>query len=896
MTGLTTDQAMARLAKYGPNCLPEKKNDNPLFTFIRQFNSPFIYMLFAAAVLSFILKQHLNGIFIFAVLVINATIGTIQEYSAQQAAVALRKMVPQCSSVVRDGIVCTLNSTELVPGDVVKIASGDKVPADLKLLNCQELLVNESALTGESMAAKKQTETDIDKEAPLAEQSNRAFAGTIVSHGRAEGEVIATGAYSQIGLIAQDVSTSEPTKAPLGQRIEQFTLRISYCVLTVILFLFAITILRGEDFSSVFLLGVALAVSAIPEGLPAAITVALAIGMRRMAKVNVIVRKLIAVESLGSCTYIASDKTGTLTVNEMTVKKIILSDGRQYDVSGEGNNIHGDIRDQGGGRAGIEDIKQLVLAGLLANEANLSPPEHDNSDEWLAQGDGVDLAFLVLAQKYGIEQQQRQHLYPELGLIPYESENAYSASINRLDDKICLFVKGSTERIVAMCSESISNDHFDTKAIEQQMTVLANQGYRVLALAKKTLTDECVDSQTFKPKEQLQQLTFLGLVGMIDPLRPEAIKAIKDCHNASITVGMITGDHPTTALALARQLGIAGADSVAVSGAQLRAAACQSEQDFAHLVASTQVFARVEPVQKLQIVQQLISNGHFVAVTGDGVNDAPALRHAHVGIAMGKRGTDVARESSELIITDDNFSSIVQGIKQGRLVYNNIRKVVFLLISTGAAEITLFILSVLFGFPIPLFPIQLLWLNLVTNGVQHIALTLEPAEGNELTQPPRPPSETIFNPLMLERVFVNAVVMGSLAFLVFVWSINQGMSEQSARNATLLLMVLFENVHVLNSRSESQSIFQQPFFSNPFLLLAILIAQSIHLAAMYIPGLNDVLNIQPVTLKLWGQLLCIALTLIVVDELHKLFIHRKHHNDQHHTKKTPPPRRHESSR
>ncbi|MCP3908710.1 MAG: HAD-IC family P-type ATPase [Oceanicoccus sp.] len=871
--GLTTAQANEKLTQYGPNSLPEKRSAGLWLIFIRQFNSPFIYMLFVAALLSFVLNHYVNGLFIFAVLLINATIGTLQEYSAQRAAIALRKMVPQSASVYRDGVICTLDSTDIVPGDIVKLASGDKVPADLQLLNCQELLVNESILTGESMDASKQAEQFITDDAPLAEQSNRVFAGTVVNHGRGEGEVIATGARSQIGLIAKDVSVSGTTKPPLLQRIERFTLRVSYSVLVVIALLFTITLLRGEDLATVFLLGVALAVSAIPEGLPAAITVALAIGMRRMAKVNVIVRKLIAVESLGSCTYIASDKTGTLTVNKMTVKKIILSDGSRYEVSGEGINVHGDIRDRGGLRAQAQAIEPVLLAGLLANEAELSPPEN-HSSHWLARGDGVDVGFLVLAAKYGFEPQQRQHLYPEIQAIPYESENAYSASINRVNDKTCLFAKGSAERILPMCSQSARGTAFNTKAIERQMTQLANQGYRVLALASKTLGDNNTSGATLDPKSQLKDLDFLGLVGMIDPLRPEAVTAIKDCHNAAIEVGMITGDHPKTALALARQLGIADQHSVAVSGTQLNAAREKGAKAFAKLVKSTQVFARVEPTQKLQIIQQLISDGHFVAVTGDGVNDAPALRHAHVGIAMGKRGTDVARESSDLIITDDNFSSIVQGIKQGRIVYNNIRKVVFLLISTGAAEITLFILSVLFGFPIPLFPIQLLWLNLVTNGIQDVALAFEPAEGDELQQAPRPPKETIFNRIMLQRILINAVVMGTLAFLVFIWSLDQGMSEQTARNTTLLLMVLFENVHVLNSRSESRSIFKQDFFGNPLLLFGMLAAQGIHIAAMYTPGLKDVLNVEPVTLELWSRLLMIALILIIVDEMHKLLLHR----------------------
>lgn len=882
MIGLTTTQAGERLKKYGENSLPEKKSDGPFLIFFRQFTNPFVYVLIAAAAVSYGLDHKINTTFILIVLLINATIGTIQEYSAQRAATALRKMVPQKATVIRDGITRTINAIELVPGDIVLLVSGDRVPADLQLLQCHDLLIDESILTGESAAATKQVSEDDqagdaespvrntqDSVIPLSEQSSRVFAGTTVTHGRAQGRVIATGSHSQIGVIATEVSVTDRIKSPLLQRIERFTLRISYSVLIIIGILFAITLLRGDDLASVFILGVALAVSAIPEGLPAAITIALAIGMRRMARVNVIVRKLVAVESLGSCTYIASDKTGTLTVNEMTIKKIALPDGKVYDVSGEGIDTHGEVLTDDHDSARSEAIENLVLAGMLANEASLVLRVDKDSSEWLASGDGVDLAFLVLAEKYGIDQQHKRGSYPELGRIPYESENAYSASIHRVGDTVRVYAKGSTERILAMCKHATPGINPAPELVNAQMTALAGQGYRVLALATTTLPDlggACVDTEAI---QQQDNLTFLGLVGMIDPLRPEAKEAIEQCRDAEIQVAMITGDHPQTALAIARQLDIANQNSVAVSGPELAQARAQGGQAFSRLVASSRVFARVEPVQKLQIIKQLIAHGHFVAVTGDGVNDAPALRHAHVGVAMGKRGTDVARESSELIITDDNFASIVQGIKQGRIVYNNIRKVVFLLISTGAAEITLFILSVLFGYPIPLFPIQLLWLNLVTNGIQDVALAFEPEEGNELRNPPRSPNETIFNRLMLERVFINAFIMGLTAFIVFVSCLDQGMEEHTARNITLLLMVLFENVHVLNSRSETQSLFKQRFFGNPLLIIGMLMAQTVHILAMYTPGLKDVLNVEPVTFTQWCKLLLVALLLIVVSEAHK---------------------------
>ena len=873
--GLSSAEAAERLKQYGQNQLPEKQSDSLFHIFLYQFNSPFIYVLLAAALVSFGLSQNLNGIFIFAVLLLNASIGTIQEYSAQRAAEALKKMVPQYAFVIRDGITKKVCAIDVVLGDRVLLESGDKVPADLKLIQSQELLINESILTGESLAATKQAGSDFDTEAPLAEQQGIAFAGTIVSHGRAQGEVVATGENSQIGQIATQVSVKERIKSPLLKRIEGFTVNISYAILVVIAVLFVITLARGASLGDVFLLGVALAVSAIPEGLPAAITVALAIGMRRMAKVNVIVRKLVAVESLGSCTYIASDKTGTLTVNEMTVKQVQLFDGQMYVVSGEGLDMHGEFSSKSAQdfdqtlelKSGPEALKSLVCSAMLANEAELVYKD----DKWQASGDGVDLAFLVMAAKYGYDIQQAHTNYPELGRIPYESENAFSASANRVNGKAVLHVKGSAEKILAMCAFAYDGQALKPSGIEKQANEMARNGYRVLAVACGDLPDD-----QFKPDMEIRELSFIGLLGMIDPLRPEAFDAVSQCRSANIKVAMITGDHPQTALALARELDICDENTAVVTGHDVAEAVSKEDDSLDTLVASSQVFARVEPMQKLQIVQQLIKQGHIVAVTGDGVNDAPALRHAHVGIAMGLRGTDVARESSELILTDDNFASVVQGIKQGRIVYNNIRKVIFLLISTGAAEITLFILSVLFGYPMPLFPIQLLWLNLVTNGIQDIALAFEPEEGNELQQKPRPPKEAIFNRLMLERVMINAVVMGGLAFSIFVLSLGQGLAVDAARNITLLLMVLFENVHVLNSRSETQSIFKQPFFSNPLLLFGMLTAQALHIAAMYTPGLKDILQIQPVTFELWGSLLSVALVLIVVDEIHKkrLSLHR----------------------
>ncbi|MDX2319392.1 MAG: HAD-IC family P-type ATPase [Moritella sp.] len=867
---LTRQQAEKNLTKFGPNILPESKPLNIGFIFLRQFKSPFVYVLLAAVVVSFSLGQKINAFFILVVLFINAVIGTFQEYSAERAASALKKMVPSYATVIRNNKPIKIHSQDVVFDDLVQLVPGDKVPADIILCSNNDLQVDESMLTGESVAVHKSVkqtqgsgiENGSEKATSITGQKQCCFAGTVVMRGRGSGHVTATGVNTEIGKIATDVE-GQQTKPPLLQRIEAFTLRITYGILILITVIFIITVLRGDELGGVFLLAVALAVSAIPEGLPASITVALAIGMVRMAKVQVIIRNLMAVEALGSCTYIASDKTGTLTVNEMTIQHVWLADGSQYQVSGEGVDVQGEIRavnEQDNNRP----VELLTLAGLLANEAYLEKTESG----WCGQGDMVDVAFLVLAAKYGIDYKEARALYPEQAQIPYESERAYCASINRYQGKNCIFVKGSVETLLEMCGD-------DKKpAIAQQANALASKGYRVLGLAYGYI-DENLNGVPVRLEDTLHDLSFAGLVGMIDPLRPDVKNAVEKCKTAKINVAMITGDHPITALALAEQAGIADKSMAAVTGLQLNAAYELGPAKFSECVHSTNVFARVSPHQKKQIIEQIMNDGDFVAVTGDGVNDAPALKHAHVGIAMGLRGTDVARENADIILTDDHFASIVQGILQGRIVYNNIRKVIYLLISTGAAEILLVMFSLLFGTPLPLLPLQLLWLNLVTNGIQDKALAFEPEEGSELDKPARSPNEAIFNHRMIERVVVTAIVMGSLAFALFKWQIDQGVSEYDARNITLLLMVLFENVHVLNSRSESLSIFKQYFFGNKLLLLGMLAAQGVHIAAMYTPGLQTLLQIKPVSFAQWSSLLGIALLLIGVDELHKWIDNRR---------------------
>ncbi len=834
--GLSHQEATARLSQYGENRLPKAKRISFIRFFLTQFANAFIYVLLIAAIVCLLLNQFINAIFIFAVLLINALIGAIQEYSAQKAADALSHMVPQQTRVIRQGAPTSVDSSQLVPGDWVLLSSGDRIAADISLKQVNQFQVDESALTGESASISK---------------SDFAYAGTMVTHGRGEGEVIATGASTEIGQIAGLVTQGKATTPPLILRIERFTLVIAIAILIIIVLIFALSLLRGAELAHIFLLGVALAVSAIPEGLPAAITVALAIGMKRMAKSNVIVRKLVAVESLGSCTFIASDKTGTLTVNEMTIGQVWLTNGHKYHIEGEGLSKEGGIHAEGQADTLHYPLEakliKLTQAGVLANEAHL-----DYSDGIQADGDGVDLAFLVLGHKLGLLPWQPPK---QLKLYPYESEKGYCASLNQLEHSKMISVKGAVEQLLPMCQ--ISAELQDQ--VIAQMHWMARHGYRVLAVAQ----GENMGNMALK------DLELLGLVAMRDPLRQDAIEAVAQCQQANIKVAMITGDHPVTAQSLAQQLKLEGSDKPALTG-DLLADAWQSEEaKFDALIAKHRVFARVKPEQKMQITQSLIRQGEFVAMTGDGVNDAPALKHAHVGIAMGKRGTDVARENAALVLTDDNFSSIVKGIIEGRVVYNNIRKVIFLLVSTGAAEILLFILSVLFALPIPLYPLQILWLNLVTNGIQDVALAFEPAEGDEFSLPPRRPKEPIFDRLMLERIIINACVMGVMAFILFSLALQWGYGESEARNLTLMLMVLFENIHALNSRSESRSLFAIPWLSNPILLVGICIAQGIHIGAMYTPGIREALELTPIDLSQWLTLLATASVLILVDEYHK---------------------------
>jgi Ca2+-transporting ATPase len=858
-SGLTGDNARIRLEKYGPNRMPRVPPPTLSQIVLRQFKSPLIYVLGIAAAVSLALGEIKDAAFICGVLLINAVIGTFQESRAEKASEALRKLLTILATVVRDGQTQEIEAEQLVPGDIVHLESGNRVPADIRLVTAHGLEVDESLLTGESTTVTKSPRWAGTEKTALADRLNMVYAASMVVRGRCEGIVVSTGADSEVGQLALDVLRPTGGRPPLVERMEVFTKWIAIAVLGLATVVGVIgTLMGGYSPTEMFMFGVALAVSAIPEGLPVALTVALAVGTTRMAKRGVIVRRLTAVEGLGSCTLIASDKTGTLTCNELTVREVRLPDGSCFEVTGEGFIPEGHFSQ---GDLPIEpdtaaDLAPLARAVVLCNEADLL---HSHGS-WTWHGDPTDVALLSMAYKLGWRRAVSLDRHPLINEIPFEADHRFAATFHRVDDTVRVMVKGAPERIFEMCADSRDQLH----QLQQMSDEMAMQGYRVLAIAEGAAPSDLGEEQV---PPAPRELACLGLVGMIDPLRSGAREAVAAAKSAGVRTIMVTGDHPVTALAIARDLGLADAEEHVITGTMMSE---QSPEELRDSIRSTHVFARIAPHQKLEIVEAARAAGDYVAVTGDGANDAPALRTSNIGVAMGKAGTDVAREASDLVISDDHFATITAGIEEGRIAYNNIRKVIYLLISTGAAEVVLVALAIASGLPIPLLPVQLLWLNLVTNGIQDVTLAFEPGVGNVLERKPRPPSEPIFNRLMIERTLVSALTMGVVAFILFQWLLATGWSEYSARNALLLLMVLFENVHIFNCRSESRSAFVLSPLRNPILMIGIVVAFSIHVAMLYLPWGNVLLSTEPVSVEQWITLALLSLSILVVMELHKL--------------------------
>jgi magnesium-transporting ATPase (P-type) len=745
------------------------------------------------------------------------------------------------------------------------LESGNRVPADLRLTTVTALEVDESFLTGESVAVRKVTGV-AEADAMVADRRNMAFAGATVMAGRAVGLVAATGRLTQVGTIAEQVSKEASVKAPLVMRMEQFARQVSLAVLAACVVLAAIALMQGMPMQEVFFLTVALAVSAIPEGLPVAVTVALSIATGRMAKRNVIVRRLTAVEGLGSCTMIASDKTGTLTVNRQTVRTVAIPAGPTLAISGEGYDDQGDLRLPSGGAVPEAEralASQMARTTMLCNEGHLT----QGPNGWEADGDAVDVALLAMGRKLGLDPAAVRGSADIAGELHIESERAFAATFVRRDGQIYVSVKGAMERLLPRCPQMQTLEGLvptDAAAIEAQAETLANQGQRFLAVAEGVLEGPLPD---VLDDNALPSLTLLGLVGLIDPPRPEAREAVRLCLAAGVQVAMVTGDHPRTAFAIARELGIATSDAQIVTGKALTAAGPRTPA-FDALVAGGRVFARVAPLQKLQIVEAMRASGHFVAVTGDGVNDAPALKAGNIGVAMGS-GSDVTKDTASLIITDDNFASIEAGVEEGRFAYDNIRKVTYLLISTGLAEVLLVLSSLVFGLPLPLLAVQLLWLNLVTNGIQDVALAFEGGEPGAMQRQPRRTTEGVFNEQMIRQVVLAGVTMGAVSASYWAALMGMGVPEDSARNQLLMLFVLMQNVHVFNCRSEHESVFRVPLSRNWVLVGGVAAALGIHVLSTYLPLMQGVLRVEPLQFQQWAYPLVLATSVLVVLEVYK---------------------------
>ncbi|MEY9784000.1 cation-translocating P-type ATPase [Sinorhizobium fredii] len=866
--GLTEEEARLRLAQFGPNSLPEPRASSLAITFVRQFRSPLIYILLAAALVSLLLSDLQDALFIGIVLIANGIIGSLQEHTATKAALALRRLEQPYANVIRDGRLREIDARLLVPGDRVAIEAGGRVPADIRLLWATDLLCDESLLTGESAPVHKSGPVQA---APGEGERPMAFAGTLVTRGRGRGVVVATGATTEMGKIAAEIGKASFAKPPLMIRLERFSQLIAWIVAAAIALLVLVGIARAMTLNELFMMSVGLAVSAIPEGLPIAISVALAISMRRMAKAHVIVRRMPAVEALGSCTMIATDKTGTLTLNELTVTDIRLPDGTDI-VCDTGADLDA-CTIRGDGTPPAEARKRaiaLLKAASLPNEGSLVK----EANGWTAVGDTVDVALLAAAHKAGLPREAIEDDYPLVARIPYEPDLKYAASFHRHADSIRIFVKGAAETLIDMADRmDMAGDAepIDREALLSQKEEMAARGLRVLAFAEG---ETAIEADGGFGRHLLVDLVFLGFAGMQDPVRPEVPQAIRDCHTAGVDVAMVTGDDPKTAAAIASHAGLIFTDSQVVTGEEVLNAEAMGQENLDALTRQGRIYARVAPAQKLAIVLSLARNGHFVAVTGDGVNDAPALKHAHIGVAMGRKGTEVAKESADIVITDDNFASIVSGIREGRVAYANIRKVIFMLMSTGAAELLLFLLTIPFGMPMPLLAVQLLWLNLVTNGIQDIALSGESPEGDELLRAPRKPSEPIFDRVMIRRILQSTLVMGGGGLAVFYLSLQQGYGESETRNLLLLLFVLFENFQTFASRSERKSVFRVGFLANPLLLFSIAAAQALHIAAMYTPLLDEALQVSPISFSEWAILLVVASSALLVVELDKWWVRR----------------------
>jgi len=857
--GLSRDEAEERLIKNGYNELVESKKRTAFSIFLSQFKSFFVLILIAAIVISIALGEIVDAIVILAVVVVNTLLGFFQEYSAEKAVAALKRIIAPIATVIRTGEKIEVPSRYVAPGDIVYLEEGKRVPADMRLITQNDLEVDESSLTGESVPVPKKINI-LRKEIALQDMTNMAFMGTYVTNGTGTGIVVDTGMDTQLGEIAKDVESIESPATPLQVRLDQLGkyLGVVVLILSTMIFLLGIYAKQGTMLE-LFLVAVALAISAIPEGLPAVVTLTLSIGMKRMAMKNAIVKRLLAVEALGTTSVICSDKTGTLTKNEMTAEKIYINKNT-INVSGKGYEPVGEffINDKKINPSSNKTLMRTLEAITLCNNSSVTKKEK----EWQVIGDPTEGALVVLSKKAGIDMIVLKNKYKMLAEIPFSSERKMMSVVYEENNNKFVYSKGAPENILKICKFVMTSDGVtkltgeNLEEITENYKKMAALPLRVLAIAYKNMPQKIED---YTEEQVESDLVFLGVVGMEDPIRAGVKEAIRKASSAGIKTVMITGDNEITAASIAKQLGLIDDGGVVLTGLELES---MSQTEIENIIDKTSVFARVSPEHKVKILQAFQSKGHVVAMTGDGVNDAPALKKADIGISMGIKGTDVAKEASDIILADDNYVTIVSSIEEGRGIYANIRKFVKLMLSVNFTEVFLISMTSVAGMPLPLMPLQLLWLNLVTDSFPAISLAVDPVEKDIMNKPPRKKKESIFSGGMSQFLIVAAVVATIAEVIIFFWGIQFGIDK--ARTLVLTLAVIFQMIFLFNCRSENKPFFKVNPFSNIYLVASVIIAVFLQFLLIYSPILQPIFGTVPLSLTDWVLILALSMLGMIV--------------------------------
>ena len=893
-TGLSSEEALERLKQHGRNELKEKPRPSLFQMLLEQFKNFLIMLLVVAAGISAVLGELTDAGMIMAIVILNAVMGIVQESKAEQALAALKRMAAPSARVIRDGIHQDVPSGELVPGDVVLLEAGNYVPADLRLAEAVNLKIEEAALTGESVPVEKRDNVVLKEDIPLGDRINSAYMSTVVTYGRGKGVVTGTGMGTQIGSIAEMIQSYEDEDTPLQRKLESFGKTLGIACIVICAIVFTIGLVRGEQVLYMFMVSVSLAIAAVPEGLPAIVTICLALGMQRMVRRHALIRKLPAVETLGSCTAICSDKTGTLTQNEMTVVQIYVN-GSWIDVEGKGYQPSGRFVRSGNAQsaASAADLKLLLMGATLCNDAELEQPTNGTGGEggwteqaekgmaWRMVGDPTEGALVVAAAKGGLWKTEIDEGYPRIAEIPFDSDRKRMTTIHDSHDGVAhdsgytAYVKGAPDILIGLCNRIYRNgkimpleerDRSDILAANEAMSARA---LRVLAVAYKPLASV---PERPTPEELEVDLVFMGMLGMIDPARPEVKPAVETCRRAGIKSVMITGDHRNTAMAIARELGILSDDRRVMTGEELNRI---SDEEFLERVEDIDVYARVSPIHKVRIVEALKTRGHVAAMTGDGVNDAPALKRSNIGVAMGITGTDVSKETAAMVLTDDNFASIVAAVEEGRIIYSNIRKFVFFLLSCNVGEILIVFLAMIVGLPVPLQPVQLLWLNLLTDGLPALALGMEKGDPDIMDRLPRPTKESILNREMQVGIVVQSVAIAAAtlaALLITLWQNPEDIV--GAQTMAFTTLVGSELLRAYTSRSERQSLWSMGVFSNRFMVAATAMSFLLLLAPLYLPGLQGLFEVESPPLMDWLYVLPLMFVPFTAAEVTKAVLRR----------------------